>query len=177
MVWRHIVLKNAKAYKKFLIYYVCMSVFCFFLDNELHDRLLKDNQCESVNQSGQCGSGISSYRELGKLQSKVNSLLERRQSFNTSTKVKMDVVRNKKSPGIDVCVTVLWVSSFLSGGVSLLLWPQWSQTQVAFYLCAAVGGWQLIHSWKGSADSTSSKVMVAFSCQVASARFVPPLKA
>lgn len=85
----------------------------------------------------------------------------------------MDVVRNKKSLGIVDCVTVLWISSLVSGGVSLLLWPQWSQTQVAFCLCAAVGGWQLIYSLKGIADSTSSKVVVAFSCQVVSAGFIP----
>lgn len=114
-------LKHKKKVSDFSCMHVCVLFFVFFLDNELRDRLLKDNQCESVNQSGQCGSGISSYREFGKLQSKVNSLSERRQSFNTSTKVKMDVVRNKQSPGIDDCVTVLWVSSLVSGGVSLLL--------------------------------------------------------
>ncbi|GLD51005.1 suppression of tumorigenicity 18 protein isoform X4, partial [Lates japonicus] len=43
------------------------------VDNELHDRLLSDKKCESINQGGQCGSGILSYRTLGKLQSKMDS--------------------------------------------------------------------------------------------------------
>ncbi|XP_029309907.1 suppression of tumorigenicity 18 protein isoform X4 [Cottoperca gobio] len=43
------------------------------VDNELHDHLLRDNKCESINQGGQCGSGISSYRALGELQSKMDS--------------------------------------------------------------------------------------------------------
>lgn len=56
--------------------YACL--FFPFLDNELHDHLLKDNKCKSINKSGQCGSGIFSYKEFGKLQSKVNSLVVHR---------------------------------------------------------------------------------------------------
>ncbi|KAF1383768.1 hypothetical protein PFLUV_G00135260 [Perca fluviatilis] len=52
------------------------------LDNELHDHLLRDNKGESINQGGQCGSGILSYRELGKLQSKMDSEGEE-QTVNT----------------------------------------------------------------------------------------------
>nr|XP_019955363.1 PREDICTED: suppression of tumorigenicity 18 protein isoform X3 [Paralichthys olivaceus] len=43
------------------------------VDNELRDWLLRDKKCESVNQGGQCGSGISSYRAFGKLQLKMES--------------------------------------------------------------------------------------------------------
>ncbi|XP_036939053.1 suppression of tumorigenicity 18 protein isoform X3 [Acanthopagrus latus] len=43
------------------------------VDNELHDHLLRDTKCESVDQGGQCGSGILSYGVLGKLQSKMDS--------------------------------------------------------------------------------------------------------
>ncbi|XP_030015886.1 suppression of tumorigenicity 18 protein isoform X3 [Sphaeramia orbicularis] len=43
------------------------------VENELHDRLLRDKTCESINQGGQCGSDILSYRELSKLQSKMDS--------------------------------------------------------------------------------------------------------
>ncbi|XP_029380947.1 suppression of tumorigenicity 18 protein [Echeneis naucrates] len=43
------------------------------VDNELHDHLLRDKTCESINQGGQCGSGILSYRTLGNLQSKMDS--------------------------------------------------------------------------------------------------------
>ncbi|XP_039671330.1 suppression of tumorigenicity 18 protein isoform X1 [Perca fluviatilis] len=52
------------------------------VDNELHDHLLRDNKGESINQGGQCGSGILSYRELGKLQSKMDSEGEE-QTVNT----------------------------------------------------------------------------------------------
>lgn len=50
-------------------------------DNELHDHLLRDKKCESINQGGECGSGISSYRALGKLQSKVNNVTPNRASI------------------------------------------------------------------------------------------------
>ncbi|XP_073347697.1 suppression of tumorigenicity 18 protein [Pagrus major] len=43
------------------------------VDNELHDHLLRDKKCESINQGGQCGSGTLSYGALGKLQSKMDS--------------------------------------------------------------------------------------------------------
>lgn len=45
-------------------------------DNDLHDRLLKEDTCDSINQSGQCGPGISSRGEFEKLRTKVNSLAE-----------------------------------------------------------------------------------------------------
>lgn len=66
-------------------------------DNDLHDRLLKEDTCDSINQSGQNGPGISSRSEFEELQTKVNSLLERRPSSSTSSRVEMDVVWNKKS--------------------------------------------------------------------------------
>ncbi|KAM7379450.1 hypothetical protein PAMP_004999 [Pampus punctatissimus] len=43
------------------------------VDNALHDHLLRDKKCESINQGGQCGSDILSYRVLGKQQSKMDS--------------------------------------------------------------------------------------------------------
>ncbi|XP_029686475.1 suppression of tumorigenicity 18 protein isoform X2 [Takifugu rubripes] len=43
------------------------------VDNELHDRLLKDKQRDGINQIGQCGSGTFSHRVFGKLQSKMDS--------------------------------------------------------------------------------------------------------
>ncbi|XP_068459974.1 suppression of tumorigenicity 18 protein isoform X3 [Clinocottus analis] len=43
------------------------------VDNELHDRLLRDYKCESIDQRGHCGSGILSYGALRKLQSKMDS--------------------------------------------------------------------------------------------------------
>ncbi|XP_063741218.1 suppression of tumorigenicity 18 protein isoform X3 [Eleginops maclovinus] len=42
-------------------------------DDELDDHFLRENKCESINQGGQCGSGIFSNRALGKLQSKMDS--------------------------------------------------------------------------------------------------------
>ncbi|XP_074544752.1 suppression of tumorigenicity 18 protein isoform X3 [Halichoeres trimaculatus] len=42
-------------------------------NNELHDHLLRENKCEGINQTGQCGSGIVPDRELRKLQSKMDS--------------------------------------------------------------------------------------------------------
>lgn len=36
-----------------------------------------------------------------------------------------------------------------------------------------MGGWQILHSLKGTPESAFSKVAVAFSCQVVSAGFVP----
>lgn len=63
--------------------YECLFFFPV-LDNELQDHLLKDNKCESINKGGQCGSGILSDKEFGKLQSKVNSLVEHRQRLYTS---------------------------------------------------------------------------------------------
>lgn len=54
-----------------------MFVFVFSItDDELHSRLLRDRKCKNINQGGECGTGISSYRVLGKLQSKVNNLME-----------------------------------------------------------------------------------------------------
>ncbi|KAM3604221.1 uncharacterized protein V6R79_008035 [Siganus canaliculatus] len=43
------------------------------VDDELHDHILRDNKCESINQGGQKRSGILSNRALGKLQSKMDS--------------------------------------------------------------------------------------------------------
>ncbi|KAK2822509.1 hypothetical protein Q5P01_022574 [Channa striata] len=43
------------------------------VDNELHDQLLRDKTCESINQGGECGSGILSCGALGKLHSKMDS--------------------------------------------------------------------------------------------------------
>lgn len=86
--------------------YCKIKVFVFgvysVIDNELHDRLLSDKKCESINQGGQCGSGILSYRALGKLQSKVNNQTQTglRQSFNSKYKVeKITFVRDKKVSG------------------------------------------------------------------------------
>lgn len=61
-------------------WYVCEKVqvftmsFLLFLgpENELHDHLLREQKCASLNQSGKCGSGVLSFRELATLQSKVN---------------------------------------------------------------------------------------------------------
>lgn len=54
-------------------------------ENELHDHLLRDKKCESINQGGQCGSGILSYKALGKQQSKVNITAQR---LNSKDEVK-----------------------------------------------------------------------------------------
>ncbi|XP_008281262.1 suppression of tumorigenicity 18 protein [Stegastes partitus] len=43
------------------------------VDNELHDHFLRDNKRESVNRGEHSGSGVLSYRALGKLQSKMDS--------------------------------------------------------------------------------------------------------
>ncbi|XP_028988957.1 suppression of tumorigenicity 18 protein isoform X2 [Betta splendens] len=43
------------------------------VDDEVHDRLLRDKTCESINQGGECGSGSLSYTALGKPQSKMDS--------------------------------------------------------------------------------------------------------
>ncbi|XP_077956053.1 suppression of tumorigenicity 18 protein isoform X3 [Gasterosteus aculeatus] len=42
-------------------------------DDELHDHLLRDYKCESIDRRGQFGAGISSYGALGKLPSKMDS--------------------------------------------------------------------------------------------------------
>ncbi|KAI3374879.1 hypothetical protein L3Q82_021417 [Scortum barcoo] len=62
--------------------------------DELHDHLLRYNKCESINQGGQCGSGILSYRALGKLQSKMDSEGEE-QTLKTSN----------SSTGLADCIT------------------------------------------------------------------------
>lgn len=100
---------------------VCFVFFFSNLDNEFHDHLLRDNKCESINQGGQCGSGILSSRALGKLQSKVNNLKGTDGSLNSAYRLKITFVRDKQSLGINDCITVFWISSTLSGGVSLLL--------------------------------------------------------
>ncbi|CAJ1072437.1 suppression of tumorigenicity 18 protein [Xyrichtys novacula] len=43
------------------------------VDNELHSHVLRENKCKGINQTGQCGSGISPHRALRKLQSKMDS--------------------------------------------------------------------------------------------------------
>uniref|UniRef100_A0A3Q1GBE6 ST18 C2H2C-type zinc finger transcription factor n=2 Tax=Acanthochromis polyacanthus TaxID=80966 RepID=A0A3Q1GBE6_9TELE len=43
------------------------------VDNELNDHFLRENKRESVNQGEQSGSGVLSYRALGKLQSEMDS--------------------------------------------------------------------------------------------------------
>ncbi len=147
---------------KFILY----KCVCFVLDDELHDHLLRVNKCESVNRGGQCGSGILSYGVLRKLQSKVRNQAEFKFCIESENNLS---VKDAKSQGMSDCVTVFWICSTLSGGVSLLLWPQRSQTHVGVYLCRAVGGWQIIYSLKGAAESDFSKEVVAFSCQVVSA--------
>ncbi|XP_074507631.1 suppression of tumorigenicity 18 protein isoform X1 [Sebastes fasciatus] len=68
-------------------------------NNELHDHLLRDNKCESINRGGQCGSGISSYRALGKLQSKMDSEGEEQtlKTCNSSTGL-ADCIAETHSP-------------------------------------------------------------------------------
>lgn len=89
---------------------MCLVFFFSVLDNELHDHLLRDTKCESINQGGQCGSRFLSYRALGKLQSKVNNRTQTGlgRSLNATYKVKITFVRDKKkkSLGINDCVTV-----------------------------------------------------------------------
>lgn len=84
-------------------FYACLCV----LDNELHGHLLKDTLCESISQIGQCGSGTFSYRQFGKLQSKVNRLVEHKQSFNTSQKVKIGSQEQNVSGDKRLCNSVV----------------------------------------------------------------------
>lgn len=144
-------------------------LFFHVVDDALDDHFLREHKCESINQRGQCGSGIFSYRALGKLQSKVNKQTQTKLKYSTHF-VKITLVRDKKS--LNGCVTVFWISSMLSAAGLLLLWPEWTQTQIVFYLCTAVGGWQILSYCKCSAESALSKVMLD-SCQVVSAGFVP----
>ena len=93
-------------------------LFFYVIDDELDDHSLRENKCESINQRGQCGSGIFSYRALGKLQSKVNKQTQTKLKYTTHL-VKITLVRDTKSQ--NDCVTVFWISSMLSAAGSLLL--------------------------------------------------------
>jgi len=74
--------------------------FCLFsvIDNELHDHFLRDKNCERISRGEQSGSGILSYRALGKLQIMVSNLLQEghRQSFNSKYKVKQVLSEMKR---------------------------------------------------------------------------------